>query len=133
MKFYIDFIRFNQVIKKNKNNIIRYLQLKIRESLRKNWNVYENFNDLTFIKKYLWKLNNIQRVEYEEKFKIFIFKTTFSIKKSIITIILRTRIITAFIKFIISILFVKVKVNVDVKKLICYNCNQIKHIKRDCF
>ena len=36
MKFYADFIRFEQVIKKNKNNIIRHLRLKIREDLRKN-------------------------------------------------------------------------------------------------
>ena len=31
MKFYVDFIRLEQVIEKNKNNIIRYLRLKIRE------------------------------------------------------------------------------------------------------
>ena len=36
MKFYVDFIRFEQAIKKNKNNIIRHLRLKIRKSLRKN-------------------------------------------------------------------------------------------------
>ena len=43
------------------------------------------------------------------------------------------RIITTFIKFIISISFIKVKVEIDIKKFIYYNCNQIKHIKRDCF
>ena len=36
IKFYVDFIRFEQVIKKNKNSIIRHLRLKIREDLRKN-------------------------------------------------------------------------------------------------
>ena len=36
MKFYVDFIRLKQVIEKNKNNMIRYLRLKIREDLRKN-------------------------------------------------------------------------------------------------
>ena len=36
MKFYVDFIRLEQVIEKNKNNIIRHLRLKIREDLRKN-------------------------------------------------------------------------------------------------
>ena len=112
--------------------MIRHLQLKIREGLRKNWDVYEGFHELQDVKKYLRKLNNIQRVEYEEKFKSFI-KTTFSTKKSIITIISRTRIITiTFIKLTISIIFVKVKVE-DAKKLICYNYNQINHVKRDCF
>ena len=36
MKFYVDFIRLEQVIEKNKNNMIRHLRLKIREDLRKN-------------------------------------------------------------------------------------------------
>ena len=36
IKFYVDFIRLEQVIEKNKNNMIRYLRLKIREGLRKN-------------------------------------------------------------------------------------------------
>ena len=36
MKFYADFIRFDQIIEKNKNNIIRHLRLKIRENLKKN-------------------------------------------------------------------------------------------------
>ena len=36
IKFYVDFIRLEQVIEKNKNNIIRHLRLKIREGLRKN-------------------------------------------------------------------------------------------------
>ena len=77
-------------------------------------------------------MNNIQRVEYEEKFKSFI-KTAFLAKKSIIIIISKTRIITiTFIKLTISIIFVKVKVE-DAKKLICYNYNQINHIKWDCF
>ena len=34
-------------------------------------------------------------------------------------------------KFTISIIFVKIKVE-NVKKLMCYNCNQINYIKRDC-
>ena len=133
MKFYVDFIRFDQIIKENKNSIIRHFRLKIREGLRKNWDAYEDFNDLIFVKKYLRKLNNIQRAEYEEKSKTFTFKTTFLTKKSIIIITLKTRIITASVKLIISILFIKVKVDVDVKKLMCYNCNQIEHIKCDCF
>ena len=44
-----------------------------------------------------------------------------------------TRIITTFIKFIISISFIKIKVEVDIKKIIYYNYNQVKHIKRDYF
>ena len=76
-------------------------------------------------------MNNIQRVEYEEKFKSFI-KTTFSAKKSIITITSKTRIIIiTFIKLTISIIFVKIKIE-NAKKLICYNYNQINYIKRDC-
>ena len=36
IKFYVDFIRLEQVIEKNKNNMIRHLRLKIREGLRTN-------------------------------------------------------------------------------------------------
>ena len=86
---------------------------------------------MTSIKKYLRKLNNIQRTEYEEKFRTFTFKITFSTKKLIIIITSKTRIIITFIKSIILILFIKIKIDVDVKKLMCYNYNQIEHIKRD--
>ena len=77
-------------------------------------------------------MNNIQRVKYEKKFKTFTFKIVYSIKKSIILITKIIRIIITLIEFIVSISFIKVKVEVDVKKFMCYNCNQIKHIKRDC-
>ena len=33
------------------------------------------------------------------------------------------RIIITFIKFIISISFIKIKVEIDIKKLVYYNCN----------
>ena len=35
-------------------------------------------------------------------------------------------------KFTISIIFIKIKIE-NVKKFMCYNYNQIDHIKRDCF
>ena len=67
-------------------------------------------------------MNNIQRAEYEKKFKSFI-KTTFSTKKSIITITLKTRIIIiTFMKLITLIIFVKAKIE-NAKKLIYYNYN----------
>ena len=88
---------------------------------------------MIFVKKYLRKLNNIQRVKYEKKFKIFIFKIAFLIRKSIILITKITRIIITFIKIIISISLIKIKVEVDVKKFIYYNYNQVEHIKRDYF
>ena len=48
----------------------------------------------------------------------------FLARKLIILIIIKiTRIITTFMKFIILILFIKVKVEVDVKNLIYYNYN----------
>ena len=75
------------------------------------------------MKKYLRKLNNIQRIKYKEKFKTFIFKITFSTKKSIILITKITRIIITLIKFIISISFIKIKDEVDIKKFIYYNYN----------
>ena len=76
-------------------------------------------------------MNNIQRVEYEEKFKSFI-RTIFSTKKSIITITSKTRIIIiTFMKPTTLFIFIKIKVE-DAKKLICYNYNQIDHVKRDC-
>ena len=77
-------------------------------------------------------MDNIQRVEYEKKFKTFIFKTTFSTRKSIILITRIIRIITTFVKFIISISLIKIKVEIDIKKFIYYNYNQVEHIKRDC-
>ena len=78
---------------------------------------------MQIIKKYLRKLNNIQRVEYEEKFETFTFKTAFSTEKSIITITLKTRTIITFMKFTTLIIFIKVKVDVDINKLIYYNYN----------
>ena len=59
MEFYVDFIRFDQVIEKDKNNMIRHFRLKVREGFRKNWDAYESFSDLIFAKEYLRKLNNI--------------------------------------------------------------------------
>ena len=78
-------------------------------------------------------MNNIQRVKYKKKFKIFTFKIIFLVKKLIISIMKIIRIITTFIKFITSISFIKVKVEVNIKKFIYYNYNQVKHIKRDYF
>ena len=69
----------------------------------------------------------------KKKSKTFTFKIVFLIKKSIILITKIIRIIITFIKSIISISFIKFKVEIDIKKLIYYNCNQIKHIKRDYF
>ena len=69
----------------------------------------------------------------KKKFKTFTFKIIFLIKNSIILITRITRIIITFIKFIISISFIKIKVEIDIKKFIYYNCNQVKYIKRDCF
>ena len=86
---------------------------------------------MTSIKKYLRKLNNIQRAEYEKKFKTFTFKIAFSIKKSTISTTRITRIIITTVKSIISIPLIKIKTKIDVKKPIYYNYNQIKHIKRD--
>ena len=60
-------------------------------------------------------------------------KLHFQQKNLIISITKIIRIIIIFIKFIISISFIKVKTKVDVKKLIYYNYNQAEHIKRDCF
>ena len=100
---------------------------------KKNWNAYKDFSELIFIKKYLWKLNNIQRAEYKKKKKIFTFEIIFLIRKLIILITRIIRIIIIFIKFIISILFIKIKIEIDVKKFMCYNCNQIKYIKRNYF
>ena len=65
----------------------------------------------------------------EKKSKTFTFKTTFSTEKSIITITSKTHIIITFAKFTISIIVIKVKVDVDAKKFMCYNYNQIKYIK----
>ena len=76
-------------------------------------------------------MNNIQRVKYKEKFKTFTFKIIFSTKKSIILITKITRIIIIFVKFITLISFIKIKIEIDVKKFIYYNYNQIKYIKRD--
>ena len=58
----------------------------------------------------------------KKKLKTFTFKITFLIKKSIILITRIIRVITTFIKFIISISFIKVKIEID-KKLIYYNYN----------
>ena len=60
----------------------------------------------------------------KKKFKTFTFKIAFSIRKLFILTITRIiRIIITFIKFIISILFIKIKIEIDIKKFIYYNYN----------
>ena len=130
--FYADFIRLGQAIGKDKNSMIRHLRLKVREGLRKNWDAYGGFSDLTPAKEYLRKLDNIQRAEYEEKSKTSTSKTASSAKKSTTSVTSRTRTTTAPVEPTTSVLPVRAKVDVDAKELMCYNCNQTGHIKRDC-
>ena len=132
MEFYADFIRLGQAIGKDKNSMIRHLRLKVREGLRKNWDAYGGFSDLTPAKEYLRKLDNIQRAEYEEKSKTSTSKTASSAKKSTTSVTSRTRTTTAPVEPTTSVLPVRAKVDVDAKELMCYNCNQTGHIKRDC-
>ena len=81
-------------------------------------------------KKYLFKLNNNQRADYQLK----IFKTIFiriianEIKKtfSIITI---TRVIS--IIETIFILIIRSKQDTIFKKFICYNCDKADHYKKN--
>ena len=69
----------------------------------------------------------------KKNLKRLYLKWYFLIKKSIIVIILKTRIIITFIRFTTSIIFIKIKIDVNAKKLIYYNYNQISYIKRDYF
>ena len=78
-------------------------------------------------------LKNIQRAEYKKKFKTFIFKIAFLIKKINYFNNENYSHYNNIYKFIISISFIKIKVEVDVKNFIYYNYNQVEHIKRDCF
>ena len=54
---------------------------------------------------------------------MFIFKMIFSTKKSIKIIILKSRIIITFLKLIISIIFIKIKIDYNAKTLMRYNYN----------
>ena len=79
-------------------------------------------------KKYLFKLNNNQRVDYQLKiFKTIFTRTANEIKKTPSTIMI-TRIISIVETIFASTRF---KQNTVFKKPICYNCDKIDHYRKN--
>ena len=94
------------------------------------YDIRENFIVLKNVKKYLFKLNNNQRADYQLK----IFKITFiriivnEIKKTFLIITI-TRIILIIETIFISI--IKSKQNITFKNFMCYNYNKADHYKKN--
>ena len=94
------------------------------------YNIRESFIVLKDIKKYLFKLNNNQRINYQFK----MFKTIFiriiadEIKKTFLIITI-TRVIS-IIKTIF-ILIIKSKQDIIFKNFMCYNCDKANYYKKN--
>ena len=85
-------------------------------------------------KKYLFKLNNNQRVDYQlEMFKVIFIRIVINmIKKtsSVTTTASITRVIS--ITETIFILAIKSKQKIISKEFMCYICNKIDHYRKNC-
>ena len=109
---------------------MKKLSKKLIIRLKILYNTREGFVVLKDIKKYLFKLNNNQRINYQFK----IFKTIFiraianEIKKTflIITIIRVISIIEA-----IFVSTIKLKQNTIFKKFMCYNYDKVDYYKKN--
>ena len=104
IEFYLDFIRFDTFFNINENTLLKEFLEKLITRLKVLYNTREDFNVLKKTKKYLFKLNNNQRVDYQ--FKIFkaIFTRTINEIKKTSSIIMITRIIS-----IIEAVFASIK------------------------
>ena len=65
--FYAEFIRFETILSTNEKTLLRYLYNKIRPSLQKSWDIISDFSIIKAAKKYLRRLDNIQRARYAKK------------------------------------------------------------------
>ena len=128
IKFYLNFIRFNIFFDINENTLLKELSKKLIIRLKVLYDTREGFNVLKKIKKYLFKLNNNQRANYQLKmFKIIFIRITSVIKKTF-SIIIIIRVI-----LIIETIFasIKFKQNTIFKKFICYNCDKIDYYRKN--
>ena len=129
IEFYSDFIRFDVSFDINENTLLKEFPEKLIIRLKVLYNIREGFNVLKKIKKYLFKLNNNQRADYQLK----IFKTTFTrtasgIKKTS-SIIMITRVISIVETIFASIRF---KQNIVFKEFMCYNCDKADYYQKNC-
>ena len=133
IEFYLNFIHFNDFF--NIDNDI-FLKKNLEKSITRLKVLYDTRKDFIVLKnakKYLFKLNNNQRANYQLK----IFKTISTrivinmIKKtfSITTITSITRVILIIDTTIIST--IKSKQKTTFKKSICYNYKKIDYYKKD--
>ena len=129
IEFYSDFIRLDVSLNINENTLLKKLFEKLIIRLKVLYDTREGFNVLKKAKKYLFKLNNNQRVNYQ--FKIFkaIFTRIINEIKKTSSIIITTRIISIVEAIFASIRF---KQNIVFKKLICYNCDKAGYYRKDC-
>ena len=94
------------------------------------YNTREDFIVLKDVKKYLFKLNNNQRANYQFKiFKIiFIRIIVDEIKKTFLIITITQIILIIEATFISTI---KLKQNIIFKNFICYNCDKTGYYKKN--
>ena len=108
---------------------MKKLLKKLITRLKVLYDTYKDFNVLKKTKKYLFKLNNNQRADYQLKmFKTIFTRTTNVIKKTFL-IIMTSRIILVIETIFASIKF---KQNTIFKKSMCYNCDKIDYYRKNC-
>ena len=94
------------------------------------YDIRENIIVLKDVKKYLFKLNNNQRIDYQLKmFKIIFIRIIADEIKKTFLIITITRVI--LIIETIFILTIKSKQNIIFKNFMCYNCDKVDHYKKN--
>ena len=93
IEFYSDFIHLDIFFDINENILLKELSKKLITRLKVLYGIREGFNVLKKTKKYLLKLNNNQRINYQFKmFKATFTRITNVIKKTF-SIIMITRVI----------------------------------------
>ena len=125
IEFYLNFIRFNIFFNINENTFLKELFEKLIIRLKVLYDTREDFNVLKKIKKYLFKLNNNQRADYQLK----MFKTIFT---RIINEIKKTFLIIITTRVIPIIASIKLKQNIIFKKFMCYNCDKVNYYRKNC-
>ena len=126
MKFYLDYIRTETILKKTKRDFLEELSKKIRLALKTVLDYFQSNKTLRLAKDYLTELDNQQRVDYQHAIVVRAttsVQTTFRTKAFFIST--RTPITrTLVIKYITII-----KSN---EVVVCYNCGKKDYIRKNC-
>ena len=94
------------------------------------YDIYEDFIVLKDVKKYLFKLNNNQRANYQFRmFKIIFIRIIVDGIRKTPLVIMITRIISMIEAIFVST--IRSKQDTIFKDFICYNCDKVDHYRKD--